>query len=341
MLINEIEEWDVIIIGGALAGCATAFQLKDQNRDLKVLIIEQKEQFDRRVGESTVEISSYFLGRILGLTEYLNQNHLVKQGLRFWFKNDKSTDFESCSEIGPKYTVSLAAYQVDRSQLDEHVLQKAVKAGVELWRPAQVKRVELDEGGMQTVEVVRDGVPSTLRARWVVDASGVVKFLARKFNWSRPNDNHPIAAIWSRWSNVRSWDDAELHKEFPAFAKRCFGVRHTATNHLIGKGWWSWWIPLKGGDMSIGLVYDPRICELPEGSHPIERMRELLGEHPLAGRMLERASYNEEDVHYRKNLSYSSEVMAGDGLVLWEMRQPSWIPFTALAWIGLHWAPPA
>ena len=35
----------------------------------------------------------------------------------------------------------------------------------------------------------------------------------------------------------------------------------TATNHVIGDGWWSWWIPLKGGDVSVGVVFDQRIVD--------------------------------------------------------------------------------
>ena len=29
------------------------------------------------------------MGRVLGMTQYLNEHHLVKQGLRFWFTNDE------------------------------------------------------------------------------------------------------------------------------------------------------------------------------------------------------------------------------------------------------------
>ena len=74
---------DVVVIGGALSGPATATLLLRQNSGLRVLIVEKSAQPTRRVGEATVEVSAFLMGRVLGLTQYLNESHLVKQGLRF------------------------------------------------------------------------------------------------------------------------------------------------------------------------------------------------------------------------------------------------------------------
>ena len=60
---------DVAIIGGALAGAAAAILLLRAQPKLRVLIVEKSAAFGRRVGEATVEVSAYFLGRILGLTQ--------------------------------------------------------------------------------------------------------------------------------------------------------------------------------------------------------------------------------------------------------------------------------
>ena len=79
--------YDVVVIGGSLSGAATATLLLRKNPGLKLLIVEKSTHFTRRVGEATVEISAFFLGRILGMTQHLNDAHLVKQGMRFWFTN--------------------------------------------------------------------------------------------------------------------------------------------------------------------------------------------------------------------------------------------------------------
>src|SRR5881227_4509406 len=88
-------EYDVVVMGGALSGAATATLLLRQNPGIRILILEKSAKLSRRVGEATVEVSAYFMGRVLGLTQYLNESHLAKQGLRFWFTDRKSTRLNS------------------------------------------------------------------------------------------------------------------------------------------------------------------------------------------------------------------------------------------------------
>ena len=52
------------------------------------------------------------MGRVLGLTQYLNENHLVKQGLRFWFQNDDVNSLGEASELGGQYQTRLPSYQI-------------------------------------------------------------------------------------------------------------------------------------------------------------------------------------------------------------------------------------
>jgi len=314
---DQPQSWDAIILGGALAGASTALLLRRRNPRWRILIIEKSDHLGRRVGESTVETSAYFIGRVLGLTDHLNEKHLVKQGMRFWFYNEKTKGLADCSETGPKYNVRFPGYQVDRSVLDEEVLARAVEAGATLIRPARIKNVTLVEGGTQTVDWEKeDGTGGKALGRWVVDASGVAAILARRNGWHKPNTAHPIAACWSRWNGVKNLDSREFAERHPKWAARCKAVRYTATNHICGKGWWSWWIPLKGGDMSVGIVYDQRITELPEGGKVGDRLRKFMSEHPAAKELLEGATFQEGDVHFRRNCAYSSTRYAGDGFVL-------------------------
>jgi flavin-dependent dehydrogenase len=338
--------WDVVIVGGALAGASTATLLLRRNPRWRVLILERTEQFSRRVGESTVETSAFFLGRVLDLTEHLNEKHLCKQGMRFWFQNQETQTLGDCSETGPGYNVRFPGYQVDRAVLDEEVLARVVAAGAKVLRPVRVRDIALVSGGLQTItwEDAAGTIDST-QARWVVDASGVAALLARKKGWFQTNTAHPIAACWSRWRGVKSWDARELRERFPQWAARAKGVRFTATNHVIGKGWWSWWIPLRGGDVSVGLVYDQRLVELPEGGRLGERLKSFLLEHPAARELLADATFQEGDVHFRRNCAYRSSTFAGDGFVLvgdaaafmdpFYSPGMDWISFTATAAVSL------
>ena len=214
-----------------MAGAATAIQLLRQKPGLRVLIVEKSASFPRKVGEATVEVSAFFLGRVLGLTQYLNEAHLVKQGMRFWFANERTRALDECSEIGGRYLARVAAYQVDRSTLDTEILRRACAAGAELLRPASVQAVELVAGGPQTLVVRHGEQTETIHARWIVDASGPAALLARQKGWWRSNLEHPTTSVWARWRKVQDWDGPELAQKFPDWALRCQGIRATATNH--------------------------------------------------------------------------------------------------------------
>jgi flavin-dependent dehydrogenase len=313
---SSTEHYDLVIIGGSLAGAASALMLLRERPGLKVLVVEKSTAFTRRVGEASVEVSAYFLCRVLGLTQYLNEAHLVKQGMRFWFYNNQTETIADCAEIGGRYLARVPAFQLDRAALDEEVLRRAAAAGSRVLRPATVGRVELSPAGTQSVEVRSEGQTRKFTARWVVDASGVAAVLARQNGWWKPNAAHPTTAVWARWTGVKDWDGWELSQKFPDYAMACHGMRATATNHLVGDGWWAWVIPLKGGDVSIGVVFDQRLVEWPEGGSLGQRLKDFLARHPAARELLADAQCREGDVHWRKNLPYFSTTMAGDGFAL-------------------------
>src|ERR1700754_922243 len=97
-------DYDVAIMGGAFSGAATAMMLKRKHPPARVLIIEKNAEFDRKVGESTTEVSSCYMTRILGLANYLGHEQLAKQGLRLWFTSTPDQAFDECVEVGPRYS---------------------------------------------------------------------------------------------------------------------------------------------------------------------------------------------------------------------------------------------
>lgn len=306
-------DYDVVIVGGAFSGAATALMIKRRHSAARVLIVEKAAEFDRKVGESTTEISSCYMTRILGLTQHLGHQQLAKQGLRLWFSDRLDQQFDDCVEVGAHYQTRLAGYQVDRSTLDQHILDNAVTAGCELVRPAKVAKFELNGSEGQMVTLNSEAGERTVTCRWLVDASGRAAVLSRKLGYFRQNTEHPINAVWARFSGVKDWDSYEWRERFPAYANACRTSRSWATNHLMGDGWWCWIIPLRGGDVSAGLVYDSRIFNLPAGANLAERLHSHIIQHPIGREIFANAKAIDGDVHAFSNLPYSSEKVCGDG----------------------------
>jgi flavin-dependent dehydrogenase len=306
-------EYDVVIIGGAFSGAATALMLKRKRPESRVLIIEKTAAFDRKVGESTTEVSSCYMTRILGLTHYLGHHQLAKQGLRLWFSNRPDQRFDDCVEVGTRYQSRLPGFQVDRAKLDSHILDLAVQAGCDLWRPAKVTHLELNNGNGQRVTAVTNGGERTIGTRWIVDAAGRATMLARKLGHFRPNTEHPINAVWARFTGVKEWDSYDWRQRFPDYANDCLTAREWATNHLFGRGWWVWIIPLHGGDVSAGIVYDSRIFKLPEGPSLGQRLHTHILGNPIGHEIFGVARVLEGDVHALSMLPYYSEKVCGNG----------------------------
>ncbi|HEX4640065.1 MAG TPA: NAD(P)/FAD-dependent oxidoreductase [Chthoniobacterales bacterium] len=303
-------DYDVVIVGGAFSGAATALVLKRKHPGARVLIIEKSAEFDRKVGESTTELSSCYMTRLLGLTLHLGHHQLAKQGLRMWFANRPDQAFDDCVELGAKYQARLPTFQVDRSTLDQHMLDVAVEAGCELVRPAKVTSIEL-EGNRSYVTYESYRVST----RWLVDASGRASLLARKLGHFQPNLEHPINAVWARFIGVKDWDSYEWREKFRDYANTCRTARNWATNHLMGLGWWCWIIPLKGGDVSAGIVYDSRIFKLADGPSLGDRLRAHLLSHPVGAEIFGGAQVIDGDVHAFSALPYWSAKVCDEGWI--------------------------
>jgi flavin-dependent dehydrogenase len=306
------DSFDVVVIGGSFSGAATALLLGREAPGLRVAVVERSGEFDRKVGEATTEVSGSFLTKRLGLTHHLAHQHITKQGLRFWFSRSADDDFGSCSEIGTFYQVRMPSYQVDRQVLDQHVLDLAAATGAEVMRPAKAVSVDFWEN-RATVRVESGGGVRTLGARWVVDASGRAAFLARKFGILHPLPEHPTRSVWARFRGVGDLDSHELRARHPEFARACQASRAAATNHLTGRGWWCWIIPLRGGDTSVGIVCDDRLFTLPPGESLAARLLAHVRSTPVGRELFRDAEAIGGDAKAYSPLPYFSGAIAGPG----------------------------
>ena len=329
--------YDVVVIGGGFAGSSTALLLRRWLPEARVLIAERGERFERKVGEATVEVSGYFLHRVLGLYDHLSRHHLPKHGLRYWFSRPESDEqakreasLFDLTEVGSSEMPHLASFQLDRPTLDQHLLDTAEAEGTEVLRPAKVLSVEAEDGDSENVDNANGEWPlhlvevrtaegtRTVRTRWVIDASGRQSFLARKKGLQQKVDHHPTASIWGRWQGVHDLDGTSVlggdprGTALPALS----ASRRLATNHFVGYGYWTWVIPLSNGNTSIGLVYNKDLYEPPEGATLRERYERYVRTAPGLRDLAKDATLDESDFMALSHLPYRSNQYMGKGWAL-------------------------
>ncbi|WP_394707447.1 tryptophan 7-halogenase [uncultured Celeribacter sp.] len=75
----------IALIGGGLAGKLAALYFSRSIPDARISIIDPEREGLPIVGESTVEVTVQFL-KSLGLGDYLEEEHLHKYGLTYYFR---------------------------------------------------------------------------------------------------------------------------------------------------------------------------------------------------------------------------------------------------------------
>jgi flavin-dependent dehydrogenase len=93
----------------------------------------------------------------------------------------------------------------------------------------------------------------TFESRWLIDATGRRRTLARLEDLNTPETELANASVWGWFEGVSDIDAAGPE----AFHER---VRHAprrlSTVHFLYRGYWIWFIPLQAGTTSIGVVAD-------------------------------------------------------------------------------------
>jgi flavin-dependent dehydrogenase len=306
------DHYDVVILGGAFSGASTAILLRRELPQLRVLIVEKAEKFDEKVGEATTEMSAMFLTRRLGMWHHLEAEQLPKEGLRYWFSNEKVTGHANASETGGVIRSTVPAFQLRRDALDEHLLATAVAEGAELLRPAKVRDVAIGDFDHR-ITVESGDATREITCRWVLDATGKVNLLGRRLGLIERNDEHPTAAIWCRWKNVRHIDDLAVRL---GIAGGNVGSRRLGTNHYTGFGYWIWVIPLGNGETSIGVVFDKRLVGLHQSRDRAGDFVAFLRGIASLAEILDGAEPRLDDLRFYSHLPYASKQYMGRGWAL-------------------------
>src|SRR5690242_3520027 len=130
-----MKHYDVIILGGGLAGLTLSIQLKRKKPDISILVLERRREnapkSAHKVGESTVELASYYYREIIGEKEYLEKHELPKYGLRFFFPSHTKEIIETRVELGPRKWLYTPSHQLDRGTFENHLAERTQKYGTD------------------------------------------------------------------------------------------------------------------------------------------------------------------------------------------------------------------
>lgn len=236
--VTSTSDCDVLIIGGGPAGSSAAALLADKG--YAVTLLEKAHHPRFHIGESLLPANLPLLEK-LGVAEQVRAIGMEKWGAEFvspWHNNQQVYEFAGALDKSMPM-----AYQVRRSEFDEILIRNASRKNARVVEGCQVQDVVFldDNTGAEVTASHDDGHLETVRARFVLDASGRDTFLGNQFKAKKRNKKHNSAAIYGHFSEV------ERHEGKAAGHITLYWFDHG----------WFWLIPLADGTTSIGAVIWP------------------------------------------------------------------------------------
>jgi flavin-dependent dehydrogenase len=266
---QKLPDVDVLVLGAGLAGLTLTRHLLLHTKKTVVHLEKRDEIPSRRqkYGESSVQVAGYYYSRVLELEEYMYREQLIKYNLRFYWKsNGKPNEtFEDFSQSYIRMMSNVASYQLNRNTFEGELLRRnqLVPERYDFHLSIADLEVQLSEDGGRHLVRWRVGEKAfECSARWVIDATGRGRFLAKKKELARESPVKHGAFFW--W--VEGQVDFEQLTDLSNKERRLHPRRQLtghfpswlATNHFCEEGLWFWVIPLQG-KTSLGIVFDKEV----------------------------------------------------------------------------------
>lgn len=289
---GETADADVIVIGGGPAGSTVAAFLAQRGR--RVILLEKARHPRFHIGESLLPMNLPILER-MGVLDAVEKMGVRKLAADFPAGNSRgfnAFDFARSLPGSPGH-----AFQVPRAQFDALLFRRAAALQVDAREEVEVEGVEL-HGDSATVRLRGDRGETSLRARFLVDATGRDTLLGNQLRLKRSHPRHRSAALFAHFEGV---------------ARRDGEYAGNISIYRLAEGW-IWVIPLPDGLTSIGVVCLPRVLKARAGDRNSFFMELLLGVPQLADRMRDARLAGE--VHASGNYSYACDRFHGRGWLM-------------------------
>lgn len=234
---NQEFDCDVLVVGGGPAGSTASALLAEKG--YKVILLEKDRHPRFHIGESLLPLNLPLLEK-LGVLEEVERVGMLKYGAEFVSPQHNKAitfDFANAWDKSKPY-----AFQVRRSEFDHILIRNAAAKGATVVEGCKVTGVEFPEaGGAVAAARDEDGAIRTVRARFLVDASGRDTLLASRFGIKKRNRKHNSAAMFGHFTGAH---------RLPGKAEGNISV------FWFDHGWF-WFIPLADGTTSVGAVCWP------------------------------------------------------------------------------------
>ncbi len=245
-------EWDVVVVGGGPAGCATARALRRGNAELRVLVVDARRHDAFRMGETLAPNARAPLAALGLLDSFTAEGHLPCHG---------SASSWGDSRLG--YSDSIFnpyghGWHLDRRGFDCFLAAGALGSGAILCARTRLAAARPEAAGFRLDLASDQGRNRTIGARRVVDATGG-------------------RAAFCRMVGARRRRTGTLHCRAALFALSSpHGVSASTWLEAAEYGWW-YAARLPEQQLLVCLATDPDIARRLALGRP-EAWRALMGE---------------------------------------------------------------
>jgi FADH2 O2-dependent halogenase len=319
-------DFDIAVVGSGFAGSLLAMIARKSGRS--VLMLERGKHPRFAIGESSTPLANlilerlalrYDLPRVRPLAKWGSwQAQLpqvaggLKRGFTFYHHEFGQPWKESRARqllVGASPHDRIADTHWYRPDFDAYLANEAQAQGVDYLDQVQLESIRL--GQPVTLRGQRDGEPLTVRARWVVDATGPRGTLHRLLKVpARPLQHMPhTQALYSHFEGVYRWQ-----KLFPPPPSPPYPPDDAALHHVFPGGW-IWVLRFNNGLTSAGVAAAPALAaelQLHQGAPAWQRLLDRL---PAVATHFREAKPTLPFIH-QERVAFRSAAVTGPGWIM-------------------------